>query len=152
LSRLQETQSESKHLKSFPFSLEMPAFLRSENNPYLKSHMYGMVNEDASAAGDPNAGLNAVRIGVEAQYRAPYHVAKLIEPRIDALRPSQWTQVPASDNLLRELLKMYFLHGYPTFAFFSQRLVLRRRGSWSRELLFIISRQCDPCWSMRTLQ
>ncbi|EWG42844.1 hypothetical protein FVEG_04560 [Fusarium verticillioides 7600] len=76
-----------------------------------------MVNEDA-AARNSNGGSNAGAVEHEAQYRAPYHAAKLIEPRIDALRPSQWTLVPASENLLRELLNMYFLYEYPTFTFF----------------------------------
>ncbi|KAF4441725.1 C6 transcription factor [Fusarium acutatum] len=104
------------HRYSFPFSPEMPHFLRGENNPYFQSRIYEMVNEDA-AASNSNAGLNAGTVGHEAQYRALYHAAKLIEPRIDTLRPSQWTLVPASENLLRELLKMYFLYEYPTFAF-----------------------------------
>ncbi|KAF5625839.1 n-terminal fungal transcription regulatory domain protein [Fusarium tjaetaba] len=105
------------HQYSFPFSPEMPHFLRGENNPYLEYRIYEMVNEDA-AAGNSNAGLNAMRVGFEAQYRAPYHAATLIEPRIDALRPSQWTQVPVNDNLLCQLLKMYFMRVYPTSAFF----------------------------------
>ncbi|KAF5533211.1 C6 transcription factor, partial [Fusarium napiforme] len=79
----------------------------------FQSRIYEMVNEDA-AASNSNAGT----VGHEAQYRAPYHAAKLIEPRIDTTRPSQWTLVPASENLLRELLKMYFLYEYPTFTFF----------------------------------
>ncbi|KAH7177414.1 hypothetical protein DER46DRAFT_632504 [Fusarium sp. MPI-SDFR-AT-0072] len=105
------------HRYSFPLSPEMPHFLRGENNPYLKSRIYEMVNEDATAS-NPNAVLDAGTVGHEAQYRAPYNAAELIEPRIDILRPSQWTLVPASENLLRELLKMYLLHEYPTFAFF----------------------------------
>ncbi|KAF5571266.1 C6 transcription factor [Fusarium phyllophilum] len=105
------------HRYSFPFSPEMPHFLRRENNPYLNSRIYEMLKEDA-AASSSNDGLNAGRVGHEAQYKAPYHAAKLIEPRIDSLRPSQWTLVPASENLLRELLMMHFLHEYPTFTFF----------------------------------
>jgi hypothetical protein len=109
---------ETRHRYSFPYSSEMPSFLLTSNNPYLQSRMYKLLGEPTAASSDSTTSIQASRMGDEAQYRAPYHAARLVEPLIDASRPSQWTLVPASDSFLRKLLRACFLHDYPTFNFF----------------------------------
>ncbi|KAM0561599.1 hypothetical protein ACHAPJ_002767 [Fusarium lateritium] len=109
---------ETWHRYKFPYHPEMPAFLLNSRNQYLQSRIYKLVSEPEPASTDPHARLQAARVGDEAHYRAPYYAARIVEPRVDAARPSHWTLVPASDSLLKELLRLYFLHEYPTFSFF----------------------------------
>ena len=109
---------ETWHRYSFPYHSEMPSFLLNDSNPYLQSRMYKLVSGSTETTKGANTNLQAARVGDEALYRAPYHAARLVEPRIDAARPSRWTLVPASDSFLRELLRAYFLHEYPAFMLF----------------------------------
>ena len=109
---------ENRHRYSFPYHSGMPSFLLNNSNPYLQSRMYKLVGESTETTRDTNTNLQAARVGDEALYRAPYHAARLVEPRIDAARPSRWTLVPASDSFLRELLRAYFLHEYSASMFF----------------------------------
>ncbi|KAF4446096.1 Zn(2)-C6 fungal-type DNA-binding domain protein [Fusarium austroafricanum] len=111
---------ETCHCYTFPLVSEIPLFLHQRNNPYLRSHTYKCVNELAPEEQRADHGGNSqiAQGGFEAQYRAPYHAAKIVKPRLESARPSNWTLVPASDNLLRELLQAYFLREYPKFTMF----------------------------------
>lgn len=109
---------ETQHRYSFPYRFGMPSFLLNHTNPYLQSRIYKTVGDPSATSSDSANSLGASRVGNDAQYRAPYHAAKLIDPRLDAVKPSQWTLVPASDTFLKDLLRAFFLHEYPMFPFF----------------------------------
>jgi len=45
-------------------------------------------------------------------YLKPYLVAETVDPRLDQIQPSAWTNVSTDDDLMRRLLRLYFLHEY----------------------------------------
>ncbi|KAH7161823.1 hypothetical protein EDB81DRAFT_683887 [Dactylonectria macrodidyma] len=116
---------ETRHRYSFPLNSKMPAFLLRVNNPYLQSHMYRHTIGGADKIEANPSGSRVVVSDFEDQYQAPYHVARLIEPLLDSVKPSKWTSVPATDQLLRELLRVYFLHEYTQFPFFHKDYFLQ---------------------------
>lgn len=44
------------------------------------------------------------------QYLKPFHTAQLVEPRIDAAKPSLWTNVSTDGELMRTILRAYNLN------------------------------------------
>lgn len=89
----------------FPYMTGMPAFLITPDNPYLRSPIY----ESAFSLQQPTQGP---------AYEMPYHAAELCDPLIDHVKPSIWTAVVSDNDLLRRLLKSFFLHAYTeTFPF-----------------------------------
>lgn len=83
----------------FPFMTDMPAFLITPDNPYLRSPIY----ETAFSPQQPSQG---------SAYEMPFHAAELCDPMIDHVNASEWTAVVSDNGLLRRLLKSFFLHAY----------------------------------------
>lgn len=110
-----------------PYSRDFPARLLVSNSPYLDSIAFEAASQRA-----PHLGVSEVTAtephpqippGTESsvyqsQYVKPYHAAALVEPRLDAGRPSNWTTVCKDDVLLRDLLAAYFTHEYHLFPAF----------------------------------
>jgi hypothetical protein len=106
---------ETRSRFEFPWKLEMPASLVATQNPYLNSLLY----ESAFATNDSApAALDSLHNHFMPQYLKPYSAAKLVDPRLDSIKPSQWTTVSDNDELMRTLLRLYFVHEYQWFPLF----------------------------------
>ncbi|KAF2634761.1 nitrate assimilation regulatory protein nirA [Massarina eburnea CBS 473.64] len=99
---------ETRYRFEFPLRIDMPDALRSPANPYLQSRMYEAAfsplgrkqPSPAFLAGNPPP----------SQYVKPYFTATIVDPRLDAVKPSQWSEVSKDDHLMRQLLRSYFSH------------------------------------------
>lgn len=99
----------------FPWKAEMPASLLASRNPYLGSLLYeAAFTMNDSAPATPESLQNHFM----PQYLKPYSAAKLVDPRLDSIKPSKWTSVSDSDEMMRALLRLYFIHEYSWFAMF----------------------------------
>ena len=103
LSLVPETRCRSE----FPFQKEMPSSLRIFNQPYLQSLIYEATSV-ASAAASPRP-INELYCP---QYLKPYHASVLVDSRLAAVKPSNWTTVSTDDDLMRVLLSLYLFHEY----------------------------------------
>ena len=84
----------------------MPTSLQVSANPYLHSLLYEMTFVASTSE----------RSTDDEKYAAPYlrprHAAEIMDPRLDTVKPSMWTNVSTDDNLMRAILRAYFLHEY----------------------------------------
>jgi hypothetical protein len=109
-----------------PYSLNFPAVLLASGSPYLTSPIYESTSQHSihtQEHGIPvteheRASTTSVPLANQAQYVKPYHAAVLVEPRLDRVKPSEWTSVCKDDGLLRDILTAYFMHEYHTFPVF----------------------------------
>jgi len=109
-----------------PYSVNFPAALLASGSPYLTSPIYDSTSQHSihtQEHGVPvtereRASPTSVSLANQAQYVKPYHAAVLVEPRLDRVKPSEWTAVCKDDGLLREILTAYFIHEYHTFPVF----------------------------------
>ncbi|UKZ74079.1 hypothetical protein TrVFT333_001735 [Trichoderma virens FT-333] len=109
---------------SFPYGTEMPSFLLQRYNPYLDTLIFqGLITPPEPQQRRPENRTGLSGLGI--QYHVPYLTADLVDPQIDEARPSQWTQVALTDDMLRTLLKSYFLYVYPTLPFFHKDYFLK---------------------------
>jgi hypothetical protein len=93
----------------FPWKSNMPEFLLAHQNPYLGSLLY----EAAFATnGTAWAAPDSLQNRYMPQYLKPYSAAKLVDQRLDSIKPSKWTNVSDNDELMRTLLRLYFVHEY----------------------------------------
>jgi hypothetical protein len=53
-----------------------------------------------------------------AQYFRPLLAGQIVDPRLDTVKPSMWTNVSADDNLMRAILRAYLLSECNRFLFF----------------------------------
>ena len=98
---------ETRFRFDFPFKTEMPSSLRIANQPYLQSLLYEATSVAPTAASHrPTSELYSP------QYLKPYHASVLVDPRLDAVKPSKWTTVSTDDDLMRALLRLYLFHEY----------------------------------------
>lgn len=98
----------------------MPAFLQRQDNPYLNPLVYEWTRKDlpnSQASASSSAGGAAE---CESAYLKPYHAADIVDPQLEAVKPSDWTTVSANDGLMRRLLGVYFMYGYQWFIFFNK--------------------------------
>lgn len=120
----------------FPYMSEMPSNLLTDDNDYLHSLIYEAATTypPAQAQNLPQEATECVLAWVRTSsvladrsfrpipyqtvYLQPYHIANVIEPLIDSVRPSSWTSVSADDGLMQKLLGAHLLHQYPTFTAF----------------------------------
>ncbi|PVH92879.1 hypothetical protein DM02DRAFT_662521 [Periconia macrospinosa] len=54
------------------------------------------------------------------EYVKPYHAAVFVEPRLENVKPSEWTTVSKDDTLMRDLLAAYFTHEYHLWPLFQK--------------------------------
>jgi hypothetical protein len=83
----------------FPFMPEMPAFLITPENPYLRSPIY------ETTFGSPQPTRNPA-------HEMPFHAAELYDPMIEHVNVSMWTSVISDNGLSQRLLRSFFLHAY----------------------------------------
>lgn len=84
------------------------------DNPYLEAWV-----QEWAAGGDSTAVLQELALSQPARpaqpqspYCVPYHVAEIVEPPLDMVKPSEWTVVSSDDELMKKLMTCYFLHVY----------------------------------------
>jgi hypothetical protein len=116
----------------FPYRPQMPSALLIPNNPYLDSVIY------KAAFITPETGLLSHSTlphtdNLTAPYLKPYMAATLADPRLDLVKPSQWTSVSTDDDFLRDLLCQYFLYEYLFFSCFNKDLFLQDMLSGSTQ-------------------
>ncbi|KKO98434.1 hypothetical protein THAR02_09461 [Trichoderma harzianum] len=111
---------ETRRRYQFPYVASMPTHLQTPDNPYLKSLLY-----ETAFHGAGQEATNESTQSEQAQandylniYLQPYHGAELLDPLIEHLKPSEWTQVATDDHFMRTLIRAYILHEYPTFPVF----------------------------------
>jgi hypothetical protein len=101
---------ETRYRYVFPYRTQMPASLWSSHNPYLHSLVYEGTSLTPTSEQQPLSPSTHEKYST--QYLKPYHAAKIEDPRFDSVRPSMWTSVSTDDDLMRTLLRTYFLHEY----------------------------------------
>lgn len=92
-------EPESRYRFEFPISPHMPSALQRRDNPYLDSKIYDWA---VSRTTDIH----------ESVYLKPYLAAEIVDPRLNAVQPSEWTAVCTDDGLMRKLLGAFFLNEY----------------------------------------
>ncbi|KEY72460.1 hypothetical protein S7711_05135 [Stachybotrys chartarum IBT 7711] len=102
----------------FPYRSQMPAYLMTPDNDYLNT----LAHEWPRVSGTRHTFM--LEDTQPVQYLMPYGAAELVEPRIDRCVPSRWTAVSSDDNLMREILRAYFLYEYSSVPCFQKDLFL----------------------------
>jgi len=116
----------------FPYTPTMPPAL-VPGNRYLDSLLYeatSLSTVQDSRTGEEQA-LTATAFSATSEpgfgasrhlspYLKPYHAAKLVEPRLDSVKPSEWTSVSSNDSFMRSLLEGYFFYEYSFSSFFQK--------------------------------
>lgn len=114
---------ETHYRYEFPYIADLPASLRFTDNPYLQSLLY-----EGTFSSPPSikmlSGSKEPVAECHCQYLKPYHTAEIVDSKLAAAAPSNWTAVCENDELMRMLLNVYFLHDYPWFSFFNKDLFL----------------------------
>ncbi|KAF1961750.1 hypothetical protein CC80DRAFT_589258 [Byssothecium circinans] len=98
-------EPETRYRFEFPLKIEMPRFLRMTDNPYLWSRMYEAPFALPDAAFSSPTPLAKDR---SSPYVKPYFSATIVDPRMDCVVPSLWTEVSKDNDLMRQLLRCYF--------------------------------------------
>lgn len=104
---------------TFPFRQEMPQFLLVHAKPYLSSLLF---ETTAELVGTPQSSTTTTTTSSSSsqspndhthpQFFKPYHATNIIEPRLDVIKPSQWTTVSDNDIMMRALIRLYYQHEY----------------------------------------
>ncbi|KAM6510043.1 hypothetical protein FALCPG4_017674 [Fusarium falciforme] len=108
--------TETRYRFNFPYKKDMPSKLLSSNSPYLRSYMYEAVHQSRDAAtyqSDPLLGDQDMP-----HYLKPYQASKLNDPRLESILPSEWTNVSKDNELMRGLIRLFFVYEYPWYSFF----------------------------------
>jgi hypothetical protein len=112
-----QLEPETRSRYQFIYSPLMPAYLQTTENPFMKSLIHEWSDrDDASSIAAPR--LLGSDLGQRAQYLRPHHAAVIIDSRLNEIVPSKWTSVNASDDIMRSLIRAYFLQEYDWFTFF----------------------------------
>ena len=97
---------ETRYRYVFPYKMQMPASLQSPNNPYLYSLLYETTFMEQQAL------QSSAYEKYRPQYLRPLLAAEIVDPRLDAVKPSMWTNISTDDNLMRKILRTYLLFEY----------------------------------------
>jgi len=106
----------------FPYSTSMPAALLSPDNPYLGSTVFEITSHALPQSAEQTESWASQS---EAIYMTPYNMAELMDPYIPNIQISKWTSVETDDELLRALLRAYFLHDYANYTCFQKDIFLQ---------------------------
>lgn len=98
-------EPETRHRYVFPYSKDMPLSLQYPENPYLSSLVYDMILESDAV---PSKAIGDRPADHESIYLKPYHAASIVDPLLSSVKPSRWTSVSCDDDLMRQLLEVYF--------------------------------------------
>ncbi|KAF5692882.1 C6 transcription factor [Fusarium denticulatum] len=105
-----------------PCSTSMPTALLSPDSPYLGSTIFEVTDHALPLSPEQTeAWVNEF----ETMNMAPDNIAELMDPCIRDIQVSKWTSVEADDELLRTLLRSYFLHDYANYTCFQKDIFLQ---------------------------
>ena len=108
-------EPETRYRYVFPYKTQMPTSLLSPKNPYLHSLLY----ETTFATSTSEQALpSSANEKYRPQYLKPLLAAEIVDPRLDSVKPSMWTNVSTDDDLMRAILRAYLLFEYDCFVFF----------------------------------
>lgn len=93
---------ETRYRHSFPPAFRMQTRLQSLDNVYFQSPIY----EATLLENSPHTIEAHDRF--RPQYLRPYAATELIDPKINLVKPSNWTNVLTDDILMRNMLRFYF--------------------------------------------
>ncbi|KAK4236356.1 nitrogen assimilation transcription factor nirA [Achaetomium macrosporum] len=122
---------ERRYRYVFPLVQEMPAFLMRPDNPYLTTwvHDWEPLAASAPAFRDMVLSRPACDRPHESPYFMPYHVAEMVDPLLDSVKPSEWTAVSSDDDLMRRMLACFFMNIYQFFPSFQKEYFLQDMAS-----------------------
>ncbi|KAF5548366.1 nitrogen assimilation transcription factor nit-4 [Fusarium phyllophilum] len=106
----------------FPCYTSMPAALLSPDNPYLGSTIFQVTSHALPLSPEQTEAWGS---GSETINMAPHNIAELMDPYIQDIQVSKWTSVEADGELLRTLLRSYFLHDYANYTCFQKDIFLQ---------------------------
>jgi hypothetical protein len=114
--------SETRLHYEFPYSTSMPTVLFSPDNPYLGLPVFEITSHALPQSAEQTE-IWASQI--ETIYMTLYNAVELVDPHIPNIQVSKWTSVEADDELLRALLRAYFLHDYANYTCFQKDIFLQ---------------------------
>jgi len=91
----------------FPWRAEMPSYIRGSQNPYLAAPIHG-----ASYAPETEFQIARRNAAITSQYLMPLSAARVMDARLESIRPSLYTNVSKNDKVMRALLHDFILYGY----------------------------------------
>jgi len=127
---------ETRYRYELPYRTEMPEEY-ALNNPYLTSLIY----EAAllyPAGQSPNLSTPSANRFLENQldsqeyeslYLKPFHAAQLVDTLLDEAKISGWTTICQNDDLMRDILRVFFRCEYQFTAAFHKDLFLQDMAS-----------------------
>ncbi|KAH7186633.1 hypothetical protein DER44DRAFT_816856 [Fusarium oxysporum] len=133
----------------FPYSTSMPAALLSPDNPYLGSPVFEITSHALPQSAEQT---EASASQSETIYMTPYNMAELMDPYIPNIQISKWTSVETDDELLRALLRAYFLHDYANYTCFQKDIfpqAMRDSDTRFCSLLLVNAVLAEACHSYR---
>ncbi|KAJ4865698.1 fungal zn(2)-Cys(6) binuclear cluster domain-containing protein [Trichoderma breve] len=147
---------ETRFRHVLPYRSQMPLQLLTAHNPYLNSSLYEATfaspESDMSMSIPPSSSSSALRRGEHRpQYLKPYVAASIVDPRLDAVKPSAWTTVSSDDHLMRKLLSLYFSHEFLWLNCFHKDLFLEDMLSGSTRFCSsllvnaVLTQACSCC-------
>lgn len=132
---------EARFRYEFPFRIALPARLQTPENPYFSSLIYqwesrqgfdqdrfgrpqpqalSLLKDSKAPADTPTGQQPLASSDMRGLYLKPYHAAEVWDSLVDSAEPSKWTSVIKDNALLRNLLRIYFLHDYIWFTAFQK--------------------------------
>ncbi|KAF4963074.1 hypothetical protein FSARC_8876 [Fusarium sarcochroum] len=118
----------------FPFKTSMPVYLQVPQNEYLPVLIYEESLIDGNNGQSHDSTRNTLQDEADFPYLRPYHAATIIDPRLSAVRPSEWTAITADNDLMRSLMHHFFLYDYQWHATFQKDYFLDDMASGGQEL------------------
>lgn len=102
---------ETRRRYDLPYISEIPAFLLTPDNPYIRSTVFETLSDSQLWPRGP-------------AYTKPLHAAEVVDTLIDKVTTSKWTTIISDDQLLRRLLKSFFQYAYAEWFPFHKDLFL----------------------------
>ena len=91
----------------FPWRAEMPSYIKRSQNPYLAAPLH-----EGHFSPATEGQITRQAVTMSPQYLMPLAAARVVDPRLDTIRPSLYTKVSTNDKLMRALIHDFFLFGY----------------------------------------
>ncbi|KAG6002751.1 hypothetical protein E4U54_000808 [Claviceps lovelessii] len=146
----------------FPYRSEIPPG-DIPNNPYLKSLLYEATSlrhttqptqhADHPETAGTGTGMEGSVAGVKYQsmYLNPFHAAEVADPRLSNVKCSLWTAVCSDDDLMRDMLKVFFRCEYHLTAafhkdYFLDDAIAQRHDFCSSLLVNVVLAYAGACY------
>jgi hypothetical protein len=112
---------EHKLFYDFPDIMHLPSLFLDHDNPYMKSPTF----QSSGESPQNNEVLHKSSSPPYSHtYEIPYHAAHIVDPRLEKVNASFWTNVTSDNSVVAKLISLYFLTEYPCYASFHKDLFL----------------------------